>query len=83
MKFHANFEGVTEFCHIFHFGSLSFNFIITISHQFDHVWNQGDKNFLKVKKKKKKQIFQCGSVCAVAELENKIKRSQDFNCFAT
>jgi len=51
MKFHANFEGVTEFCHIFHFGSLSFNFIITISHQFDHVWNQGDKNFLKVKKK--------------------------------
>jgi hypothetical protein len=81
MKFHANFEGVTEFCHIFHFGSLSFNFIITISHQFDHVWNQGDKNFLKKKKKTDISMWKC--VCAVAELENKIKRSQDFNCFAT
>jgi len=39
-----------------------FNNSKPISHQFDHVWNQGEKNFLKVKKKKK-QIFQCGSVC--------------------
>jgi hypothetical protein len=64
MKFHANFEGVTKFCHIFHFGSLSFNFIITISHQFDHVWNQGDKNFLKVKKKKNRYFNVEVCVCS-------------------